>query len=129
MKSAIILGVEIVLFIENVEEICFYKLADALDLDIYQFWKIVNPFLKHDLTVSSYILRHFQEIDVQLLSFMIFKRPSKTFKDEVEEFLINKNSYLEHDYKEVQNIEFHNQSLFIYHDKNINNTRSFEFIY
>jgi hypothetical protein len=120
LKSALILSVEIVLFIENVEEISFFKLADTLELDIYEFWKIINPFLNFDLTIPSDIQLHFNEIELQLMSFMIWKKASKSFKDELNEFLRQNYSFLkDKELKEIEDIEFNSQSLFVYQDQNI----------
>ena len=85
---------EIILFIENVEVICFYKLANCINLDLYELWKIINPFVRMDLTVPSDIRLHFQEIEIQLNTFMIFKKPSKNFKSEVDDYLKNNFLYL-----------------------------------
>jgi hypothetical protein len=127
IKSAIVLSMEIVLFIENIEEIVFYKLAEEAKLDLYDFWKIINPFLLFDLYIPKPIRTHFCEIEFQLLSFIIWKKPSLKFKNELEAFLQdginNSNNYeifskegkdIISDIREVENIEFNNQSLFVY---------------
>jgi hypothetical protein len=120
IKSVIVVAVEIILFIENVELICFYKLANAIKLDLYEFWKILNPFIRVDLTIPSDIRLHFQEIELQLSSFMIFKKPSQEFKLEVEDFLKNYVIYLiDNNLKKVENMEFNNQSLFMYQEMSI----------
>jgi hypothetical protein len=120
LKSALILAVEIVLFIENVEEISFYKLAAMLELDLYELWKIINPFLNFDLTIPSDIRLHFNEIELQLMSFMIWKKASQNFKNELNEFLKDFSYFLQDkELKEIGDIEFNNQSLYVYQDQNI----------
>jgi hypothetical protein len=120
LKSALIVGVEIVLFIENVEEISFYKLADVLELDLYEFWKIINPFLNFDLTIPSDIRLHFNEIELQLMTFMIWKKASINFKNELNEFLRDYTYFLQDkELKEIEDIEFNNQSLFVYQDQKL----------
>jgi len=120
LKSALIVAVEIVLFIENVEEISFYKLADMLELDLYELWKIINPFLNFDLTIPSDIRLHFNEIELQLMSFMIWKKASQNFKNELNEFLKDFSYFLQDkELKELGDIEFNNQSLYVYQDQNI----------
>jgi hypothetical protein len=115
LKSILIVAVEIVLFIGNVEELCFYKLAEAIELDLYEFWKILNPI--HLLyAIPSVIRVHFAEIEVQLFTFMIWRKPGTSFKNDINDF-----NQVEEYYKEslqyvndLKNIEFHNQSLFAY---------------
>jgi hypothetical protein len=120
IKSVLVVAVEIILFIENVELICFYKLANAIKLDLYEFWKILNPFIRVDLTIPSDIRLHFQEIELQLSSFMIMKKPSQEFKLEVEDFLKNYVIYsIDNKLKRVEDMEFNNQSLFIYQEISI----------
>ena len=120
LKSVLIVAVEIVLFIGNVEELCFYKLAEAIELDLYDFWKILNPI--HLLyAVPSVIRVHFSEIEVQLFTFMIWRKPGNSFKtdisnfNQVEEYLKESFQYV----NDMKNIEFHNQSLFVYLDSSI----------
>jgi hypothetical protein len=126
IKSALVVSVEIVLFIENVEEISFYKLADTLELDLYEFWKIINPFLNFDLCLPSDIRLHFNEIELQLFSFMIWRKASLNFKEEINDFLKDYELLLfDKDVKEVEDIEFNNQSLFVYQDKNIFSMENF----
>ncbi len=120
LKSVIIVAVEIVLFIGNVEELCFYKLAEAIELDLYDFWKILNPI--HLLyAVPSVIRVHFSEIEVQLFTFMIWRKPGNSFKtdisnfNQVEEYLKESFQYV----NDLKNIEFHNQSLFVFLDSSV----------
>lgn len=121
VKAAFIVSIEIVLFIGNVEEISFYKLTEAIGLDLYEFWKIINPFTHFDLMIPGPIRIHFSEIEIQLLTFMVWKKNCKVFRSEVEEFLSNPNGDFncledinQTDVTEVENIEFNNQSLFVY---------------
>jgi hypothetical protein len=120
LKSVLIVAVEVVLFIGNVEELCFYKLAEAIELDLYEFWKILNPI--HLLyAVPSVIRTHFSEIEVQLFTFMIWRKPGISFKNDinnfnqVEEYFKESFQYV----NDIKNIEFHNQSLFVYFESSI----------
>jgi hypothetical protein len=120
LKSVLIVAVEIVLFIGNVEELCFYKLAEAIELDLYEFWKILNPI--HLLyAVPSVIRVHFSEIEVQLFTFMIWRKPGTSFKNDINNF--NQiDEYFKESFlfvNELKNIEFHNQSLFVYFESSI----------
>jgi len=120
LKSALVLGVEIVIFIENVEEISFYKLAEVLELELYEFWKIINPFLNFDLTIPADIRLHFNQIELQLITYMIWKKPNANFKDELNEFLRDYNYFLQDkELREIEDIEFNNQSLFVYQEQKI----------
>jgi hypothetical protein len=120
LKSALVLGVEIVIFIENVEEISFYKLAEVLELELYEFWKIINPFLNFDLTIPADIRLHFNQIELQLITYMIWKKPNINFKEELNEFLKDYNYFLQDkELKEIEDIEFNNQSLFVYQEQKI----------
>jgi hypothetical protein len=121
LKAIIITSVEIVLFIANVEEISFYKLTNRLKLDIYDFWKIINPFIHFDILIPYPIRNHFEEIEVQILSFIIWNKHSNKFKKELEESLDQSplqismsDSISKRDVDDVENTEFNNQSLFVY---------------
>ena len=60
VKSVLVLAIEIVLFIENSEELSFNKISESIELSLYDFWKIINPFLNFAVFIhllSDYILQ------------------------------------------------------------------------
>jgi hypothetical protein len=117
LKSVFVVAIEIVLFIGNVEELCFFKIAETVDLDLYEFWKILNPIHLH-FAIPSPLRVHFSEIEIQLFTFMIWKKVSLSFRNDLSLF-IKDHSHIENN-KEVddlKNIEFNNQSLWLYLNK------------
>jgi hypothetical protein len=110
LKSVLLIAFEITLFICNVEGLCFFKLAETINLDLYEFWKILNPIHLH-FAIPSPLRVHFSEIEVQLFTFMIWKKASPRFKTELTSLASEIESK---EVKDLKNIEFNNQSLAFY---------------
>ncbi len=125
LTALIVCTVESILFIENVENVSVFKLIEDVKLDLYDFWKIVNPFLKVvSINMPPPLITHFSEIEVQIISLMIWSNKNKFFL-EIERFcdFTNKGEnkeifFIEDEYietcKKILNNEFSNQTLFVF---------------
>ena len=125
LLGIIICTVESILFIENVENVSIFKLIEVVNLDLYDLWKIINPFLRvASIHMPPPIMTHFSEIELQIMSYMIWNNKNKFYKD-IEKYLNynNNGEYKDHFYIPEQelekhfkilNYEFSNQSLFVF---------------
>jgi hypothetical protein len=128
LKACLVVSVEIVLFIGNVEELSFFKLAEEVDLDLFEFWKILNPIHLH-FAIPSPLRIHFGEIEMQLFTFMIWKKANLRFKTDLIDFIKNSDNTEILEIQEIKNIEFNNQSLFVYLNKtDIQNYENSDFV-
>jgi hypothetical protein len=116
LKSVLVVSVEIALFICNVEGLCFFKLAEAIELDLFEFWKLMNPIHLH-FAIPSPLRVHFSEIEIQLFTFMIWKKASLKFKSEVTTFMNTEDVEFYKEIEDLRNIEFNNQTLSFYFNK------------
>jgi len=66
----------------------FYKIAsnEYLNLDLFEFWKIINPFLNLVSIIENNVNRHLSEIEIVLFSFLIWTN-SKDFKEKFNRFI------------------------------------------
>lgn len=110
-----------ILFIENCVELNIFEIATFLDLDLFDLWKILNPFCKFDGLIPNVIIIHFSAIEIQIFTFLIWQKNNK-FKATIGDFF--KNNTLDiSDLKnysgssfddDMEKLEFNNQSLFVY---------------
>lgn len=49
LKAIVTIGFEIVLYVENTQDIFFYKIAECIQLDVFHLLKIINPIMTFDL--------------------------------------------------------------------------------
>jgi len=122
IKAVIIISFEMILFIENCIELNVFEIMSFVKLDPYEFWKIINPFYKFDGLIPSVIKSHFQAIENQIFSFLIWQKDNK-FKSTISDFF-KKNTIEISDFevvsspsgdtKDYEKLEFDNQSLFVY---------------
>lgn len=91
IKSLCVIAYELVLYIENIQEVYFYKLCNYIDLDCYSLLKLLNSTMTFDLMNIPNTLRyHLAEIEVQLIQFMIFsKKFSLVGINKIKNYLIN----------------------------------------
>jgi hypothetical protein len=57
LKCVIICALEIILFIDNIQEVFFFKIAEKLNLDVFYLLKIINPIMTFDLINVSYFYK------------------------------------------------------------------------
>ena len=71
IKAIVAISMEIILFIEDIEEITFNRIPEFLGLDVYDLWKIMNPIQLRSIVFHKEIKDHLEEVEEQLLSFLI----------------------------------------------------------
>ena len=119
LKAIIAITFEIILFVETIEKISFIDLYESLGVDIYDIWKIINPMFNYDnLNTNIPILKHLQEIEYQIISFLLWKNPSKNFKDDISSYFNeNFDNNINIELKKLEDFEYNQQSLFLCHEK------------
>lgn len=88
IKSVLLVATECVLLHFNVSEVLFYKIAskDFLNLDLFEFWKIINPFLNLVSIIDNNVNRHLSEIEIVLMTFLMWSN-SDNFKENFNRFI------------------------------------------
>lgn len=119
LKAIIAITFEIILFVETIEKISFIDLYESLGVDIYDIWKIINPMFNYDnLNTNIPILKHLQEIEYQIISFLLWKNPSKNFRDDISSYFNeNFDNNINIELKKLEDFEYNQQSLFLCHEK------------
>ena len=119
IKASVALSFELDLTIFDITEIELNKIYEQLNLDVYDFWKII---LASNINIYHIEMqKHLEEIDYQLTTFLLWRNPSEKFKNELKEFLENEN--IIKDEKEKNSIyklilhESIKQSVFLFHNK------------
>jgi len=119
IKATIALSFELVLTIYDISEIELNAIYEKLNLDVYDFWKVILPSNSNLYHIE--LQKHLEEIDYQLSAFLLWRNPSEKFKKELKEFLLNED--LVKDQNERNNIyklirhESMQQSAFLCHNK------------
>jgi hypothetical protein len=119
IKASVALSFELALTIFDITEIELHSIYNQLNLDVYDFWKVILPSNINLYHVE--LLKHLEEIDYQLTSFLLWRNPTEKFKNELKEFLEDEN--LIKDEKEKNIIyklirhESIQQSTFLCHNK------------
>lgn len=92
LKSVLLIAAECVLLHHNISEVLFYKIAskEFLNLDLFEFWKIINPILNLVSIIDNNVNRHLSEIEIVLFTFLIWTNSEK-FKDNFNKFLDEDN--------------------------------------
>lgn len=92
IKSILLASFESVYYCRNKEEFMFIKVAEKkiLDLDTYDFWKILNPLTNLIAIMDNKILYHLYEIERFLISYYLWNNSPK-FKKEYLQFINTKD--------------------------------------
>ena len=119
IKASVALSFELALTIFDITEIELHSIYNQLKLDVYDFWKVILP---SDINLYHVeLLKHLEEIDYQLSTFLLWRNPSEKFKNELKEFLEDENKIKDNYSKNIIfNIIRHesmHQSAFLCHNK------------
>jgi retinoblastoma-associated protein len=68
LKSVLICALESVLFIGNVRHIQVDDVLKLIGLSAFDYWRILNSFLKFDAQMPRVLISHFREIEVKIVS-------------------------------------------------------------
>lgn len=118
IKAMVAISMEIILFIEDIEEISFNRIPELLGLDVYDLWKVLNPSQLRSIIFHKEIKDHLEEIEDQLLSLLIWRNPSPKFQKDIDAFFEEDNINVNNkELEQVTEFEYKNQSLFLFHKK------------
>jgi hypothetical protein len=87
VKSVVLAATEIALYNYNSKDVFFHKIArrEFLNLDLFEFWKILNPIL--NLQINQYSIKcYIVELEILLISFFL-SQDSENFKKEFQSFV------------------------------------------
>ena len=73
-KGVIVTSTEIMLFVYNSMAIQFEEILGLCEIDPFQFWKLILPFLKFDPMMPTPLKLHFQQIEVKILTFLAWQK-------------------------------------------------------
>lgn len=114
LKATVAAAFELVFFIENCIELNFLEIIKFIGLDLYEFWKIINPTYKFDGLIPNTIRIHFQTLDNQILTLLIWKEENY-FKENISNFFKKTDiEVLNSENCIYEQTEFNNQSLFAF---------------
>ena len=119
IKASFALSFELALTIFDITEIELNSIYEQLNLDVYDFWKVILPI--HTNLYHAELLKHLEEIDYQLSTFLLWRNPSEKFKNELKDFLENetiiKDENEKHKIFKLIEHESLQQSAFLCHNK------------
>jgi hypothetical protein len=92
VKSIMLVATECVLFNHDSKDIFFNKIAskEFLDLDLFDFWKILNPIINLKLIMDYNITCYLIEVEILLITFLLWKNSEK-FNKEFQDFINSKD--------------------------------------
>lgn len=68
LKSVLLCAMESVLFVGNVRHLEVYDILKLIDLSAFDYWRILNGFLKFDPQMPKVLINHFREIEIKIVS-------------------------------------------------------------
>eukprot|EP01022_Parablepharisma_sp_SALTPOND_P014821 TRINITY_DN205_c0_g3_i3.p1 TRINITY_DN205_c0_g3~~TRINITY_DN205_c0_g3_i3.p1 ORF type:complete len:933 (+),score=77.64 TRINITY_DN205_c0_g3_i3:3512-6310(+) len=75
-RSALAASTEIVLFVHNSMAIRFEQILELCEVQAFEFWKLVRPFLKFDPVMPNPLRLHLQQIEVKILTSLAWQKNS-----------------------------------------------------
>lgn len=69
-KSILVSAVETVLLVRNEISCTFIDVLSLFELSAFDYWKIVNAYLKFDPVMPSPLKKHFRDIEIKIVSQM-----------------------------------------------------------
>jgi len=75
-KAVIAASTEAVLFIRNSMVVCFESILELCDLQPFEFWKLIKPFIEFDPTMPDPLKLHFQQIEYKIITSLVWKENS-----------------------------------------------------
>ena len=80
-------AIETTLFIHNSVQPTFEEVLDSVKLSVFEFWKVIQLFIRHDVTMPNPIKFHFSELEIKVISYLAWKQGSPVIGiiNEIEE--------------------------------------------
>ena len=91
-KSIFLASAECVLIHHDSADVLFTKIAskEYLDLDLFEFWKILNPLVNLVAIMDNNVSCFLYEIEVVLMTFLLWEN-SENFKERYNSFIESKD--------------------------------------
>ena len=107
IKSVLLVTIECFLFQSNTEELLFNKISgkEYLNLDMFEFWKILNPFFNLVAIMDNNTVVHLMEIEVVLFTFLMWNN-SEEFKKKFFRFVNSLNFVGKNFFYKIKKIKF-----------------------
>lgn len=67
-KAVFTCAAETILFIYNEQKLVFTQLLEFMNLSVFDFWKLVNPFIVVDPQMPTPLKRHFRDIEIKIVT-------------------------------------------------------------
>jgi hypothetical protein len=80
LKSVFLCACEIQFYIYNVKDMQVYTLIELVDQPPFDFWRILNIFLKLYRDIPSKLNNQFREIEIRIISELAWKSGSSVIK-------------------------------------------------
>jgi hypothetical protein len=68
LKSVLICSIETIFFIDNVRQMQIDDILKSLQMNAFDFWRILNSFVKFDPQMPRVLNNHFREIEIRITS-------------------------------------------------------------
>lgn len=80
-------AIETTLFIHNSVQPTFEEILESVKLSVFEFWKVIQLFIRHDVTIPGPIKFHFSELEIKIISYLAWKQGSPVIGiiNEIEE--------------------------------------------
>jgi len=76
LKSIFLCALETILFICNNKELQFTQILDAIELTAFDYWRVINSYLKFDPLMPCMLKNHFREIEAKIVSEIAWQKGS-----------------------------------------------------
>lgn len=76
LKSVLVCSIETIFFIGNVKMMQVEDILNVINLKAFDYWRILNSFLKFDPFMPRVLGNHFREIEVKIVSELAWQNGS-----------------------------------------------------
>lgn len=67
INSVYLCGLETILYISNEKVVEFKDLLKMIKLNAFDFWRILNVYIKYDPSMPSAIKTHFRDLEIRIV--------------------------------------------------------------
>jgi len=75
-KALIACSIETVFFVNNSSNVSFSKLLELCEIQPFEFWRIINSFIKFDPQLPQPMRKHLHSLEIKILMNLAWKRDS-----------------------------------------------------
>ena len=70
LKSVFICALETIFFINNQKDLDIVQILENIELSAFDFWRILNSYIKFDPLMPCGLKNHFREIEIKIVTEM-----------------------------------------------------------